>query len=440
MESTISLLSEKPFLCSLCEEIFSNPVTTPCGHSFCKMCLRVYWSRSGSDECPLCRRAFGSRPHLSVNRILADVTENYRKTRLTAKSKFFSMDELQDEPKNAGEVEQMIQERLQKVEKLQYSLKLLKNTCLKEVQESQRVFSSLLSTLEQSHKLVVDAVEQKQREAEKRVDRLVKSLEKEILDLKSEHTQPEHLRLDDKERLKKSFSHIPAVMRDWSKVTLETDPCVGFTRQAVVDFMDTAMVEARRLSKAELKRLQKYSVDITLNHRTAHPYLYISEDRKEVRHTIKRQEVPENPKRFDRVANVMAKEALSYGRHLWEVDVGDKTEWDLGVARQTVNRKGKFTICPANGFWTFSLKNGTQYVANTFPPTSLSLGHRPRKVAIYLDYGEGRMSFFCLDTGAHIHTFKDTFTDKLHPILSPGRPHGDKNTAPLIISSSCCSI
>ncbi|XP_051573564.1 bloodthirsty-related gene family, member 2 [Myxocyprinus asiaticus] len=454
MESTISLLSEKHFLCSLCEEIFSNPVTTPCGHSFCKMCLRVYWGRSGSGECPLCRRTFSSRPHLSVNRILEDVTENYRKTRLTAKSKFFSMDELQDEPKNTGEVEQMIQDRLQKVEKFQCSLKLLKhgsinrhlpvrkskaqaftsnisfwNTCLKEVQESQRVFSCLLSTLEQSHKLVVAAVEQKQREAEKRVDRLVKSLEKEIFELKSGNTQPGHL--DDKERLKKSFSQLPTVMRDWSKVTLETDPCVGFTRQAVVDFMDTVMVEAKRLSKA---------VDVTLNHRTAHPNLFISEDRKEVRHTNKRQEVPENPKRFDRVANVMAKEALSYGRHFWEVDVGDKTEWDLGVARQSVNRKGKFTICPANGFWTLSLKNGTQYVANTFPPTSLCLGHKPRKVAIYLNYGEGRVSFFCLDTGAHIHTFKDTFTDKLHPILSPGRPHGDKNTAPLIISSSCCSI
>ncbi|XP_016307141.1 E3 ubiquitin-protein ligase RNF135-like [Sinocyclocheilus anshuiensis] len=248
MESTISLLSEKHFLCSLCEEIFSNPVTTPCGHSFCKACLRVYWSRSGSDECPLCRRAFGSRPHISVNRILADVTENYRKTRLAAKSKFFSMDELQDEPKNAGEVQQMIQERVQKIEKLQNSLKLLKSTCLREVQESQRVFSSLLSTLEKSHKLVVAAVEQKQKEAEKRVERLVKDLEKEMLELENGHTIPEHL--DDKERLKKSFSDIPRAMRDWSKVTLETDPCVGFTRQAVVDFMDTVTMEAKRLSKA----------------------------------------------------------------------------------------------------------------------------------------------------------------------------------------------
>jgi len=136
----------------------------------------------------------------------------------------------------------------------------------------------------------------------------------------------------------------------------------------------------------------------------------------------------------------MSKEAFSYGRHLWEVEVGDKTDWDLGVARQSVNRKGKFTICPANGFWTLSLKNGTQYVANTTPPTCFSLSQKPKRVSIYLDYEGGRVSFYCLDTGTHIYTFKDTFTDKLHPIFSPGRPHGEKNTAPLIISSSCCSI
>lgn len=63
------------------------------------------------------------------------------------------------------------------------------------------MFSSLLSALEKSHKLVVAAVEQKQKEAEKRVERLVKDLEKEILELENGHTNPEHL--NDKERLKK---------------------------------------------------------------------------------------------------------------------------------------------------------------------------------------------------------------------------------------------
>nr|XP_029501950.1 E3 ubiquitin-protein ligase TRIM11-like [Oncorhynchus nerka] len=79
--STVGLVSERHFLCPLCKDIFSSPVTTPCGHSFCQDCLCGYWTRHRSDYCPLCKRLFHSRPDLSVNRILADVCDNYRKTR-----------------------------------------------------------------------------------------------------------------------------------------------------------------------------------------------------------------------------------------------------------------------------------------------------------------------------------------------------------------------
>lgn len=181
-------------------------------------------------------------------------------------------------------------------------------------------------------------------------------------------------------------------------------------------------------------------MELRLNHRTAHASLSISDDRKQVRHTGKQQEVPENPKRFDRVTNVMSKEALLSGRHYWEVEVGDKTDWDLGLARHSVNRKGKFTISPANGFWTLSLRNGNQYTANTLPLTCLPLNSKPRKVGVYLDYEEGRVSFFCPDSGIHIYTFTDKFTERLHPIFNPGKPHGSKNAAPLIIVTDCCTI
>lgn len=96
MASTIGLLPKKHFLCSLCEHIFSNPVTTPCGHSFCKVCLRKYWTKTGAECCPSCKKDFGSRPHLSVNRILADVTENYRMTRQAAKQKGHHSEEKTD--------------------------------------------------------------------------------------------------------------------------------------------------------------------------------------------------------------------------------------------------------------------------------------------------------------------------------------------------------
>lgn len=182
------------------------------------------------------------------------------------------------------------------------------------------------------------------------------------------------------------------------------------------------------------------SVDINLSATTAHPLLSVSDNRKQVRHTDKLQEVPDHPRRFDRVANVMAKECFSGGRYYWEVEAGDKIEWNLGVARQTINRKGKFTVCPSNGFWTLSLKAGGQYVANTSPVTVVALEHRPRKVGVYLDYMEGRVSFFCAESGVHIHTFTDKFTDRLHPFFSPGRLHGGRNAAPLTIASNSCSI
>lgn len=81
MASTICLLPEKHFLCFLCRDIFTSPVTIPCGHSFCLSCLSKYWTRHQSKYCPHCRRLFTDKPDLSVNHILADVSENYRKSR-----------------------------------------------------------------------------------------------------------------------------------------------------------------------------------------------------------------------------------------------------------------------------------------------------------------------------------------------------------------------
>uniref|UniRef100_A0A3Q2YR79 Bloodthirsty-related gene family, member 2 n=1 Tax=Hippocampus comes TaxID=109280 RepID=A0A3Q2YR79_HIPCM len=384
MASTVSLLPEKSLLCSLCKDIFSSPVTTPCGHSFCLSCLCDYWMRHQSRYCPCCRRLFANRPDLSVNHILAEISDNYKKTR---------------------------PQKIPDEETVRYSLP----PCyMRHIGEEQ-----------------------------KKVQNLVQELEQEIRELTKESAVSDSLvpeKTSDQQDELKEDSTVTVQFKDWSMVTIETDPCVGVTRRALSEMMAKIKMEVNRLSKSELKRIQRYIVDVNLSAKTAHPTLSVSDDRKQVRQSDKRHEVPDHPKRFDRVANVLAKESFSCGRSYWEVEVGDKTEWSLGAVRESINRKGRFTVCPANGFWTLSLKMGGQYVANTSPASAVALEQRPRKVAVYVDYAEGRVSFYCAETGIHIHTFTDTFTDSLHPFFCPGRLHGGKNAEPLIISSSFCSI
>ncbi|XP_025051587.1 butyrophilin subfamily 1 member A1-like, partial [Alligator sinensis] len=149
--------------------------------------------------------------------------------------------------------------------------------------------------------------------------------------------------------------------------------------------------ERRRADKAEyeamkrLARARQYAVDVTLDPGTAHPNLVLSEDRKCVRLRDTRQDVPDTPERFDTCPCVLGSEGITGGRRYWEVEVGDKTEWALGVCRESVRRKGKVTRSPGDGYWVMWLRDGG-YKALTPPSTPLPVRERPRQVGVFLDY------------------------------------------------------
>lgn len=73
---------EKQFSCSVCLDILKEPVTIPCGHSYCMSCIINFWS--GLDQntvytCPQCRETFPSRPPLKKNTLVAEVMEKMKK-------------------------------------------------------------------------------------------------------------------------------------------------------------------------------------------------------------------------------------------------------------------------------------------------------------------------------------------------------------------------
>ncbi|XP_063043557.1 E3 ubiquitin/ISG15 ligase TRIM25-like [Engraulis encrasicolus] len=77
-----TVLSEELLECPLCLCVFTDPVCTPCGHSFCLNCISDHWSNCQQWRCPSCNEVFLNRPRLSVNDVLAKLTRPSRRTGL----------------------------------------------------------------------------------------------------------------------------------------------------------------------------------------------------------------------------------------------------------------------------------------------------------------------------------------------------------------------
>uniref|UniRef100_A0A8C5YPU8 Butyrophilin subfamily 1 member A1 n=1 Tax=Marmota marmota marmota TaxID=9994 RepID=A0A8C5YPU8_MARMA len=159
------------------------------------------------------------------------------------------------------------------------------------------------------------------------------------------------------------------------------------------------------------------TVDVTLDPDTAHPHLFLYEDAKSVRLEDSRQKLPENPERFDSWPCVLGREAFTEGQHYWEVEVGDRTDWAIGVCRENVMKKGFDPMTPDNGFWAVELY-GNGYWALTPLRTPLPLAGPPRRVGIFLDYEWGDISFYNMTDGSHIYTFPGiSFSGPLRPFF-----------------------
>ncbi|XP_056098556.1 E3 ubiquitin-protein ligase TRIM39-like isoform X2 [Rhinichthys klamathensis goyatoka] len=501
--------------CSICLDVFTDPVTTPCGHNFCKTCLNKCWDNSQTCNCPYCKQTFKHRPDLKINTTLRELVDHYKKKSpekkpevlkkaevlcdvceerkqkalkscLVCQSSYcethlephlrvaglkkhklinpvsnledyicqkherplelFCRDDqtcvcpvcLVTDHKNHNTVsleetqliiqdtQQKIQDRFKKIQDIKHSAEVRKRNTEKEKAARVELFTDLIHSIERCQTELLEMMEEQQKAAEKQEEELIEELEQEITELKMRNTELEQLsHTEDHLHLLQIYSSLCSSKntRNWSEISVKTDESLETLRRALTKLQDS------------LQEKLTHTVDVTLDPDTAHPNLILSDDGKQVRHGDIEQKLPDKPKRFDRFVNVLGKEGFSSGRFYFEVQVKGKTDWTLGVVRESINRKGAFALSPSNGHWTVWLRNGNSYKALADPRVSLCVRVKPQRVGVFVDYEEGLVSFYDVESSSHLYSFTDqSFTGKLYPYFSPCPNDGGKNSTPLIIT------
>ncbi|TDH09773.1 hypothetical protein EPR50_G00091900 [Perca flavescens] len=80
MSAASCLLTEDQFLCSICLDVFTDPVTIPCGHNFCKTCITDHYNINVKCQCPNCNKVFRTRPELRVNTFISEMAAQFRQS------------------------------------------------------------------------------------------------------------------------------------------------------------------------------------------------------------------------------------------------------------------------------------------------------------------------------------------------------------------------
>ncbi|XP_028334730.1 tripartite motif-containing protein 26 isoform X2 [Physeter macrocephalus] len=254
-------------------------------------------------------------------------------------------------------------------------------------------------------------------------------------------------------------------------------PIARVVKKRTGEFSDRLLSLQRSLREFQgklLRDLEYKTVSVTLDPQSASGYLQLSEDWKCVTYSGLYQSAYLHPQQFDCEPGVLGSKGFTWGKVYWEVEVeregwsedeeeGDEEEegeeeeeeeeagygdgyddWEtdedeeslgdeeeeeaeeeeeevlescmVGVARDSVKRKGDLSLRPEDGVWALRLSSAGIW-ANTSPEAELFPALRPRRVGIALDYEGGTVTFTNAESQELIYTFTATFTRRLLPFL-----------------------
>ncbi|XP_078422807.1 zinc-binding protein A33-like [Cetorhinus maximus] len=455
--------------CPICLETFTDPVFLECEHHFCRSCISQSWDKVPGDvSCPQCRQVFTQR-NIRTARTLGNVMEKLRllKVKGTQPEEEFYCQEHEEKLKLFCEEEQKaicvdcwssehqthkdlhIKEAVQKYKnKLEKSLEFLQKQMDLSLQ-SKRGEDGILqmkaqvdslrkeinSQFEKMRKFLFEKEELMKAELERKSNKILEEMEKNLKRTLEEMSALEGAIMDLESRLE--VQEAPELLKDiqvlLKRSQMEFHNPGAASTQLPVDIVDEPFkyINVWREMRAVISPVP---ASLTLDPETANNLLSISQDLTSVSFGDEEQDLLDKPERFAKYCYVLSSQSFTSGRHYWEVGLGKKPFWIVGICRESINRKENITRSPDNGYWVIARLPECKSL--NIPDVISQLKVKPQKLGVYLDYEGGRVSFYDAEDMSHLHTFTDTFTEKLYPIFNPCKNNTGDNTDPLRLLTS----
>ncbi|XP_072094918.1 zinc-binding protein A33-like [Mobula birostris] len=414
----VQSLSEEA-ICPICLDFFTDPVSAECGHNFCRSCITRCWESEERNSCPECREVFADGT-LRVNRALANLAEKARNINLNRKGKESKLhcEEHEEELKLFCETDKTLTCLICAVTQVhrEHRFMPIKEAVALYKVQSHSVQTHITSQFAELRQIITEKEQSLLRDLRKEEARILNPMKKNLREIQENirFIQREISKLNEQMDQKNGVIFLKEEARRNKRINDGVQELSVTDGKLLVEkfyhpyLLNTVLTET-------LDCINRVSV--TLDAETANPWLEVSEDRKSVRFTGTRRDLPDTGKRFTFWACGLASEGFTSGRHYWEVDVAGNRGWGLGVAAESVERKGGVRLSPETGFWVIGWFYDVMKVL-TSPESRLPAGPNPGRMGVYLSYESGTVSFYNAETKSHLHTFTgNKFTGKRYPFF-----------------------